>query len=82
MKALLALLLITTSFLTYAQTSAEESLSDEESAYQRMIEKKRQRMENSEDYQERQEQKLNDDLDPEADAIDDDLTEDEGMRDD
>lgn len=84
MKLILSLALLVTSFIAYAQTDKTET-KEAESASRRILQKKRDRAYTGPQIrQEREEERpvLNDDADPELDAIDDDLTKDEGLNDD
>lgn len=87
MKLILSLVLVLTSFMVYAETPQTEpkETTEAESASRRILQKKRDRNYTGPQIrQEREEERpvLNDDADPELDAIDDDLTKDEGLNDD
>ncbi len=90
MKMILSFILLATSFMVYAQTAdktgiKETESKEAESASRRILQKKRDRSYTGPQIrQEREEEKpvLNNDADPELDAVDDDLTKDEGLNDD
>lgn len=85
MKLILSLVLLASSIVVYAQTADKSESKEAESASRRILQKKRDRgYSGPEIRQEREEVKpvINNDADPELDAIDDDLTKDEGLNDD
>jgi hypothetical protein len=82
MKLLLIFTLFSTSVVAYSQSHSPEA----SRASQTLLERKQEKTINSETpYREKMRQediRRNDDFDPQEDAIDDDLTKDEGMEDD
>ncbi len=90
MKLILILALFTTSLFAFAQSGTEsEKDLEAENASRRILQKKRERMvvppvttTKEVEREEIKEEQINDDADPELDAIDDDMTEDEGLNDD
>lgn len=84
MKILSALIIMTLSLVAFAETNSEKKeVQKEEGASSRLIQKKREKMRGTTTSKpQRQETRVNDDFDPEADAIDDDMTKDEGMEND
>lgn len=84
MKFLSAFLILTLSLFAMAEPNQpKKENQEEESASSRLIKKKREKMHGTTtSKQQRQEPRVNNDFDPEADAIDDDMTKDEGMEND